>query len=100
MDTSSTNGTDDLVILHDDKGNDYLICRSSIEDAKVPSDLKSKVSDIFSSETSGYDAALGALVSTYFGIGKGDKGWDKASQYDYNSNGKIDWEDVQKANNA
>jgi len=100
MDTTSKNGTDELVILHDDEGNDYLIRRSSIKDAQVPSDLKSNVSDVFRSETSGYDAKLAAIVSTYFGIGKGDKGWDQASQYDYNQNGKIDWEDVQKAKNA
>ena|SRR5215212_8286679 len=100
MDTTSTTSTDELVILHDDEGNDYLIRRSSIKEAQVPSELKSKVSDVFRSETSGYDAKLSALVSTYFGIDKSDKSWDKVSQYDYNQNGIIDWEDVKKAYEA
>jgi len=100
MDTSSTNGIDELVILHDDEGNDYLIRSSILKEAQVPSNLKSKVSDIFRSETSGYDMALYALLKNYFGTSKKDAEWGKVSQYDYNHNGIIDYEDLQKALNA
>ena len=100
MSTSFMTGMDELVILHDDEGNDYLLRRSSIKEAQVPSKLKSKISEIFRSETSGYGVSLAALVSTYFGVGEGDEDWDFVSPYDYNENGKIDWEDVQTADEA
>jgi len=97
MDTSSTTGSDEMIFLHDDEGNDYLVSRSTLKHAQVPPELKSDVENFVKGETSGYDDALAKTVIGYYGTGKGDKGWDYAQKYDFNANGVIDWGDVKIA---
>ena len=97
MDTSSTTGSDEMIFLHDDKGNDYLVSRTSVKHAQVPPELKSQVESFIKGETSGYDQKLGDLVLSYYGKGKDDKDWAYVMKYDFNQNGVIDYEDVKTA---
>src|SRR5438874_1340652 len=73
MDTSSTTGSDEMIFLHDDEGNDYLVSRSTLKHAQVPPELKSDVENFIKGETSGYDDALAKQVMAYYGMGKADR---------------------------
>jgi len=98
MDTSSTTGSDEMIFLHDDEGNDYLVSRSTLQHAQVPPELKSEVESFIKGETSGYGPDLAKTVMGYYGVGKADKDWAFAQKYDFNGNGVIDWTDVKIAN--
>jgi hypothetical protein len=97
MDTSSTTGSDEMIFIHDDEGNDYLVSRSTLKHAQVPPELKSQVETVIKGETSGYDQKLGDQVLGYYGKGKEDKDWIYVQKYDFNNNGVIDWDDVKTA---
>src|SRR5437867_11663644 len=97
MDTSSTTGSDEMIFLHDDKGNDSRVSRSTLKHAQVPPELKSQVETVIKGETSGYDQKLGDQVLGYYGKGKEDKDWIYVQKYDFNNNGVIDWDDVKTA---
>ena len=97
MDTSATTGSDEMIFIHDDEGNDYLVSRATLKHAQVPPELKTDVEHVIKGETSGYDGSLAKLVIAYYGVGKGDKAWDMAQKYDFNANGVIDWGDVKIA---
>jgi|SRR6476620_8409141 hypothetical protein len=97
MDTSSTTGSDEMIFIHDDEGNDYLVSRSTLKNAQVPPELKSEVESFIKGETSGYDDSLAKQVMVYYGVGKADKDWAYCSKYDFNANGVIDWGDVKIA---
>jgi hypothetical protein len=94
MDTSSTTGSDEMIFLHDDEGNAYLVRRSTVKNAQVPPELKAEVENFAKGETSGYGPDTGKMAMSYFGVGKSDKDWAYAQKYDQNGNGVIDWPDV------
>ena len=73
MDTSSTTGTDEVIFVHDEEGNDYIVPRSTLQHAKVPADLKSDILEAINPEISGYNYDDFKASSIYIGCTADDK---------------------------
>jgi hypothetical protein len=116
MDTASTTGSSEMVFVHDDEGNDYVLPRATLNYGHVPAEMKSEITNLVDPETSGYWTTSGKVLYQelipYFGLLLIDKEGNPndisktqlsfgqtVGGCDYNQNHVIDIVDMQKVQN-